>query len=79
MYIHHITPGQVLIRHSALCTWLGKTRSGLDKLRKTDPTFPRPIKDGNSRQAAAYYVVAEVEDWLAARIAERNARHAQNA
>lgn len=74
MYIHHATPGQVLIRCSALCTWLGKTRSGLDKLRKTDPTFPKPIKDGNSRQAAAYYLVAEVEAWLDARIAERDAR-----
>jgi prophage regulatory protein len=64
---------RALIRQSALCDWLDVSRSGLDKLRKKDPTFPKPIKDGVTRQAAAYYVVAELNDWLAAKIKERDA------
>lgn len=65
-------PGKGLIRQPALCQWLDVTRSGLAKLRAKDPTFPKPIKDGNARQAAAYYVVAEVEAWLQAKIAARD-------
>ena len=62
-----------LIRQPALCQWLDVTRSGLAKLRVKDPSFPKPIKDGVSRQAAAYYVVAEVEAWLQSKIAARDA------
>ncbi|WP_296125133.1 transcriptional regulator [Pseudomonas sp. Ga0074129] len=67
------TPAKALIRQPALCTWLDLSRSGLDKLRKKDPTFPKPIKDGESRQAAAYYVVSEVNAWLRAKIEARDA------
>ncbi|MEX6504214.1 helix-turn-helix transcriptional regulator [Pseudomonas zhanjiangensis] len=61
-----------LIRQPALCQWLDVTRSGLAKLKVKDPTFPKPIKDGDARQAAAYYVVAEVDTWLQAKIAARD-------
>lgn len=67
------TPAKALIRQPALCDWLDLSRSGLDKLRKKDPTFPKPIKDGNTRQAAAYYVVAEINAWLASKIEARDA------
>ena len=66
-------PNKALIRQPALCTWLDLSRSGLDKLRKKDPTFPKPLKDGDSRQAAAYYVVSEVEAWLRSKIEARDA------
>ena len=62
-----------LIRQPKLCDWLDVSRSGLEKLRKKDPTFPKPIKDSDSRQAAVYFVTAEVEAWLESRIAARDA------
>lgn len=65
-------PNKALIRQPALCTWLDLSRSGLDRLRKKDPTFPKPIKDGDTRQAAAFYVVAEVETWLRSKIEARD-------
>lgn len=64
---------QYLIRQTSLCKRLDLSRSGLDKLRKKDETFPKPIKDGTTRQAATYYVVAEIEAWIANRIAQRDA------
>jgi len=67
------TPAKALIRKSALCDWLDLSRSGLDKLCKKDPTFPKPLKDGDTRQAAAFYVVAEVESWLRSKIDARDA------
>lgn len=72
MHLNTQTPNKALIRQPKLCDWLDLSRSGLDKLRKKDPTFPTPIKDGESRQAAAFYVVAEVEAWLQAKIAARD-------
>lgn len=65
-------PNKALIRQPALAEWLDLSRSGLDKLRKKDPTFPKPIKDGDHRQAAAFYVVEEVNEWLQAKIQERD-------
>lgn len=67
------TSSKSLIRQTTLCERLDLTRSGLAKLRKKDPTFPKPIKDGDARQAAAYYVAAEVEAWLQTKIKARDA------
>ena len=66
------TPAKALIRKNALCAWLDITPGGLDKLKTKDATFPKPIKDSPTRQAAAYYVVAEVEAWLQRKIAQRD-------
>ena len=67
------TPNKVMIRQTALCEWLDLSRSGLDKLRKKDPTFPRPLKDGTTRQTAAYFVVSEIQSWLQSKIEARDA------
>lgn len=69
----NIPPNKALIRQTALCDWLDLSRSGLDKLRKKDPAFPRPLKDGDSRQAAAFYVVTEIQSWLQSKIEARDA------
>ena len=72
MHPNHPTPSKGLIRQPTLCHWLDVTRSDLAKLQAKDSTFPKPIKDGDSRQAAVYYVVAEVEVWLQTKIAKRD-------
>jgi prophage regulatory protein len=79
MHPNHSHPSKGLIRQLALCQWLDVTRSGLAKLKAKDPTFPKPIKDGDARQAAAYYVVAEVDAWLQAKIAARDKAQADSA
>jgi len=73
MHPTHPTINQALIPQTEVCKAIGQTRSGLDKLRKKDPTFPKPIKFGSSRQATAYYVIAELNSWLAEKIKERDA------
>lgn len=73
------TPNKVMIRQTALCDLLDLSRSGLDKLRKKDPTFPRPLKAGDThqtRQAASFYVVAEIQSWLQSKIEARDAANA---
>lgn len=65
-------PKKYLISHTSLQHCFDKSRSGLEKLRETDPSFPRPIKFGPSKQAGVYFVVAEVEAWLESKISERD-------
>jgi len=67
-----LAPKKTLMRQNTLCDAYDLSRSGLDKLRKKDPTFPKPIKDGNTRQAAVFYVVEEVEAWLQSKIQQRD-------
>lgn len=53
-----------LIKRKDLCDVLGFSTSALDELIKRDPTFPRPIKMGESRQAAVMFRLNEVDSWL---------------
>lgn len=61
-----------LVRVKTLAAMLDMTRSGVAKLRLKDPNFPKPIRDGDSRQAAVYFVLAEIEEWLANKMASRS-------
>ncbi|MCE8002715.1 helix-turn-helix transcriptional regulator [Billgrantia ethanolica] len=60
-----------LITQQNLCRSLDMTRSGIAKLRLNDPTFPRPIKFSDSKQATCYFSVAEVQEWIESKLAER--------
>ncbi|MFG9943024.1 helix-turn-helix transcriptional regulator [Pseudomonas aeruginosa] len=62
-------PKKYLISHASLQHCFDKSRSGLEKLRESDPSFPRPSSLGPSKQAGVYFVVAEVEAWLESKIA----------
>lgn len=48
-----------------------RTRSGVDKLRVRDPSFPKPLKDGNNRRSRIYFVRQEIEAYLSARLDAR--------
>lgn len=66
------THKKYLISHATLQRCFDKSRSGLKKLRESDLSFPCPIKFGQSKQAAVYFVVAEVEAWLEKKTLERD-------
>ena len=63
---------KILIRQKTLMEMLDLSSSGFYELKKRDPTFPRPIKDGSSQQAPAFYVYEEVRCWLIDRITARD-------
>lgn len=50
---------------------LGRTISGLSKLRVADPDFPKPIRFGDERRGRAYFVRSEVAAYLAAKMEAR--------
>ncbi|MAZ06715.1 MAG: transcriptional regulator [Halomonas sp.] len=66
---------KILFRQKTLMEMLDLSSSGFYELRKRDPSFPKPIKDGNSQQAPAFYVYEEVRCWLIDRM---NARDKQD-
>lgn len=61
------------LRKCDACKLLGLSRNGLHLLQQRDPTFPKEIKDGKTRQAPAYFITAEIDQWLTAQIAKRDA------
>ncbi|PXX95001.1 helix-turn-helix transcriptional regulator [Halomonas sp. LBP4] len=54
----------VFLRTRDVCKKIGRERSALFALMEQDPTFPRPFKDGNTRQAPNYWLEHEVEAWM---------------
>lgn len=64
---------RTLIRTSEVCKMLGVTRNTVHRFRAKFPNFPKPIKDGEARQAPTYFVKAEIEDWIKTRMDQRDA------
>lgn len=54
-----------ILRYSELEAQLGMNRVTIWRRTKTDPTFPRPIRLGNSRNSALGFLADEVEEWIA--------------
>ncbi|WP_235985128.1 helix-turn-helix transcriptional regulator [Acinetobacter baretiae] len=51
-----------------VCELLSSSRDKLDSLIKRDSTFPRPIKEGNTRQAPVYFDYQSVMGWWAKQV-----------
>ena len=54
----------MLKRFNEVCDLLSLSRDGLRKVQLKDPTFPKPIKLGNSKQAPVFFDIKELEQWL---------------
>lgn len=50
---------------------LGRTISGLSKLRISDPDFPQPIRFGDTKRGRVYFVRSEVAAYLVAKMEAR--------
>ena len=62
-----------LLRKTTTAKTIDLSISGLDKLVATDPTVPRPIKMGESRQSAVYFDESELNAWIESKKAARPA------
>lgn len=56
-----ITP--IRIQFSTACQLLDVTRESLRHTIRKDPTFPRPMKMGTSKQAPVFFDYAELVEW----------------
>ncbi|OGQ52087.1 MAG: hypothetical protein A3J24_11090 [Deltaproteobacteria bacterium RIFCSPLOWO2_02_FULL_53_8] len=62
-----------LLTFNEVCSLYRKSRSGLYKLMAADPTFPKPVKDGDARTARTYFVAGEIADHQQLKLNARNA------
>lgn len=67
------TNPRALIHLKEACKLLGVSRVTVNRRINNDPTFPRPIKDGVTRQAAVYFVQSEIEAWIQTQMDARGA------
>ena len=51
------------VSQKTTCQMLDLTAEGLRKLIAKDPTFPKPYKAGQTRQAPVYFDYAELVQW----------------
>lgn len=54
----------MLKKFNEVCGLLSLERDGLRKLMLKDPTFSKPIKLGDSKQAPVFFDIKELEQWL---------------
>lgn len=60
-----------LLTFGEVCSLMRKSRSGLYKLMASDSSFPKPIKDGQSRSARAFFAASEIAAYQEAKLAGR--------
>lgn len=60
-----------LLRKNNAAKVLDLSKSGLEKLVSSDPSFPRPIKMGEHRQSAVFFDEGEISAWIDAKKAQR--------
>ncbi|MCT9253218.1 AlpA family transcriptional regulator [Acinetobacter baumannii] len=56
------------VKKKDVCSLLSISSDRLEKLVKRDPLFPRPIKEGATRQAAVYFDLQSIVDWWSAQV-----------
>lgn len=69
----HVPGLAQLLTVSDVCGLLRKSRGGLYRLMNADPTFPRPLKDGEARTARAFFVATEIAGWQQCKLQARAA------
>lgn len=61
----------MLKRFNTICAELDLSREGLRCLIAKDPTFPRPIKCGDTKQSPIFFDASELAKWLESKKAAR--------
>lgn len=56
-----VTP--IRIQFSTACHMLDVTRESLRHTIRKDPSFPRPIKQGTTKQAPVFFDYADLVEW----------------
>ena len=53
----------IRVQFKTACELLDVSRESLSHIVRTDASFPRPIKTGESKQASVYFDYAELVAW----------------
>ncbi|MBB6579383.1 helix-turn-helix transcriptional regulator [Comamonas sp. 4034] len=81
-YMHPNQPGcmdMALLRKHSAAALIGLSKTALDTIVRTDPSFPRPIKLGEHRQSAVLFDEGELNAWIDSLKAKRSNQAAMGA
>jgi len=53
----------IRVQFKTACELLDVSRESLRHIVRTDASFPRPIKTGESKQASVYFDYAQLVEW----------------
>lgn len=53
----------IRVQFKTACELLDVSRESLRHIVRTDATFPRPLKEGKSKQSPVYFDYAELLEW----------------
>ena len=58
-----MTISPIRVQFKTACQILDVSRESLRHIVRTDDSFPRPIKTGDTKQAPVYFDYAELVEW----------------
>ena len=58
-----MTINPIRIQFKTVCELLDISRESLRHKMRTDKTFPKPIKEGTSKQSPVFFDYAELVEW----------------
>ena len=58
-----MTISPIRVQFKTACQILDVSRESLRHIVRTDATFPRPIKTGDTKQAPVYFDYTELVEW----------------
>lgn len=56
-------PIKLRVSYNEACSMLSIKRDALSRLIKTDNKFPKPIKEGSTKQAPVYFDYQDLVEW----------------
>ncbi|MEQ1071012.1 helix-turn-helix transcriptional regulator [Acinetobacter lwoffii] len=54
----------MLIKIKDVCRILNSSKNTVQAMQQKDPTFPKPVKFGDKKQARVFYRESEINDWV---------------
>lgn len=54
----------MFIRIKDICRILSSSRNTVYAIQQRDPSFPKPVKFGEKKQARVFYRESEINDWV---------------
>ncbi len=63
VWVFFMTIQPIRVQFKTACQILDVSRESLRHIVRTDATFPRPIKTGDTKQAPVYFDYTELVEW----------------
>ncbi len=73
MYGHFMAISQIRIQFKTTCQLLDVSRETLRSLVRNDPTFPKALKQGTSKQSPVYFDYIQIIEWHKAQMKKLDA------